>query len=127
MMEQPTAEEEAAVAGVLEAMGPEAISELLDAFSQSATAEEFVNRIMVGDCPKCGSSNTGDCEGDPEIEDPTLGRCLDCGQFWCLDCEELFNDAQTPHDCPAWEGIDFDDDEFDDDDLDDDDLDDAQQ
>lgn len=23
---------------------------------------------MIGDCPTCGSSNTGDCENDPDIK-----------------------------------------------------------
>ena len=74
--------------------------------------EEFVNRIMVGDCPACGSSETSDCENDPEIDDPCVARCLACGQLWCPDCGEFFQDDQfADHDCPAWEGIDFDDDD----------------
>jgi hypothetical protein len=48
-------------------MGPDLLSELRDAFDKSASGEDFVNRIMVGDCPHCGCSKTGDCENDPEI------------------------------------------------------------
>ena len=102
----PAAEEEAAAAGVLAAMSPELIGELRDAFEKSATGEEFVNRVMVGDCPACGGAKTGDCENDPVIEDPCVGRCFDCGQLWRLDCGELFK-VKSPesinHDCPVWE------------------------
>lgn len=111
---EPTEDEKAAVQDVLAGMGPDLIGELRDAFEKSATGEEFVNRIMIGDCPTCGSSETGDCENDPEIADPCVARCFACGQFWCPDCGELFtNDRFADHDCPAWEGMDFDDDEFD--------------
>lgn len=114
--EEPSAEEQAAVADMLELMSPELLSALGDAFDKSATGEDFVNRIMVGDCPQCGSSKTGDCENDPEIDDPCIGRCFECGQLWCLDCGEFFPDtpSSAQHDCPAWEGVDFDD-EFEDD------------
>ncbi len=104
----------AAVKDVLAGLGPEATDEIRSAFEQSATGEEFVNRIMVGNCPACRSSETGDCENDPEIADPCVGRCFACGQLWCPDCGELFQgDGFADHDCPAWEGIDFDDDESD--------------
>jgi hypothetical protein len=113
--EAPTQEDVAAVEGLLAGMNPEILDELRNAFKQSTSGEDFVNRIMVGDCPSCSSSNTGDCDGDPEIDDITVGRCFDCGQLWCCDCGELFKDAQsTAHECPAWEGIDLDED-FDDD------------
>lgn len=103
------------MADLLEGMSPELISAMHTAFEESNTGEEFVNRIMVGDCPECGSSKTGDCDKDPEIEDPCIGRCFDCGQIWCLDCGEYFkNPAQAiKHDCPAWEDMDFDEDEWD--------------
>ena len=68
----------------------------------------FVSRIMVGDCPRCGSSNTHDCQApyfDPypfnspgmivkmgsecwaarEL-DPTIGHCDDCDYLWCIEC-----------------------------------------
>jgi hypothetical protein len=110
---EPSAKEQAAAASVLDAVSPDLLSELRDAFDKSASGEDFVNRILVGDCPQCGCSNTGDCEKDPEIDDPCVGRCFECGQLWCLDCGELFKDAQSAvHDCPAWEDLDFDDEEF---------------
>jgi hypothetical protein len=113
LVEGPTPEEEAAVANLLLGLGPEATSELIDAFNNSATGEEFVNRVMVGDCPKCGSSKTGDCDKDPEIDDPCIGRCFDCGQLWCIFCGEPFANTQTmeQHDCPAGEELGFDDDD----------------
>ena len=114
VLAEPTEEEEAATRAALASMGPDLISELGDALERSATGEEFVNRIMVGDCPSCGSSKTGDCEHDPEIDDLCVARCFACGQLWCPDCGELFKDDQsTDHDCPAWEEMDFDDGELD--------------
>ncbi len=111
---EPSAEEQAAAASVLGAMSPDLLNEMRDAFDKSASGEDFVNRIMVGDCPHCSCSKTGDCENDPEIDDPCVGRCFECGQLWCLDCGEFFKDAQSiDHDCPAWEDIDFDDEDFD--------------
>lgn len=112
---EPTADEKAEAASVLAAMGPEAAQEFLDALNDSATGEEFVNRIMVGDCPRCGGSHTGDCEKDPEIEDPCVGRCFDCGLLWCLDCGEVFKDApqSAAHDCPAWEELGLGEDDWD--------------
>jgi hypothetical protein len=114
--EEPTPEELDAAAGMLANMAPDVLNALQEALRKSDSGEDFVNRLMVGDCPKCGKSNTSDCENDPEIGDPCIGRCFDCGQLWCCDCDELFKDAQsTEHDCPFWE--DFDDEEFDADDL----------
>jgi hypothetical protein len=110
--EEPTADETEVVQSLLATMSPEMIDELEDVFAKSATGEEFVNRIMIGDCPACGSSNTDDCESDPDVEDICLGRCLECGQLWCPDCGELLKVEQAKaHDCPAWNDFDLDDDE----------------
>ena len=104
--EEPTLEEKAIVGDMLAGMDPESLRQLREAFEKSGTGEEFVNRIMVGDCPKCGSSKTADCDNDPEIDDPCVGRCFECGQVWCLDCELLFTAGQPiEHDCPFWEGL----------------------
>lgn len=113
-MEEVSEEEKAAALDILAGMDPEAVRAILDAFENSASGEEFINQIMVGDCPKCGSSKTADCENDPEIADPCVVRCFDCGQLWCPDCGELFTDNFASHECPAWEDIDFDDEDPDD-------------
>jgi len=108
-MAEPSPEEEAAAASMLAAMNPDIVAQIRKIFDQSETGEEFVNQIMVGDCPQCGSSKTGDCENDPEIDDPCVGRCFECGQLWCLDCGEYFKANQAiNHDCPAWEDMDLD-------------------
>ncbi len=112
---EPSLDELTAAAGALSTLSPELLDELRDAFEKSESGDEFVNRIMVGDCPKCDSSKTGDCENDPEINDPCVGRCFECGQLWCLDCGEFFKEAQfKEHNCPAMEEMDFDDDDLDD-------------
>lgn len=80
----------------LENMDPEVRSEMFRVFETSRSGEEFVNRIMVGKYPKCGSEKTGDCENDPDIEDITMGRCFECGYVWCTICD-------TPH-TPAQDG-----------------------
>jgi len=84
---EPTAEEEEVVRDLLGQMPPEALEELRAAFAKSETAEDFVDRIFVGDCPKCGSEETGNCAADPEIgEDrfreypwPSANRCWALG------------------------------------------------
>lgn len=115
VMEPVTNDEEEAAAQVLAEMSPDVIAQLQAAFDSSETGEEFVNMVMIGPCPKCGGEKTGDCENDPEIEDPCIGRCFDCGQHWCADCEELFPTAllAAAHECPVWEELE---DEFGDDD-----------
>ena len=111
-------EEQAGAEAMLSALGPEVISQLREIFENSETGEEFVNSVMIGPCPKCESAKTSDCDKDPDVEDICIGRCFDCGQYWCTDCEELFKSAQaaSAHDCPAWE--DFDEDDFDEDEFD---------
>ena len=78
---EPTEEEKDVVRDLLKQMPPEAMNELRAAFEGSETAEEFADRIFVGDCPKCGSEETGNCEGDPEIGELLVGRCYECGQL----------------------------------------------
>lgn len=81
----------------IESMDPDMQSELLRVFQSSKNGEEFVNRIMVGDCPKCGSSKTGDCEHDPDVEDITIGRCFECGYLWCTICDSPYSGDICPH------------------------------
>jgi hypothetical protein len=66
---------------------PEEIRDYLkEAIEESSTKEQFISAIMVGECPKCESANTVDCEEVQGIEDNTLGLCRNCGYFWCLEC-----------------------------------------
>lgn len=66
----------------------------------------FISQIMVGNCPKCNSGNTHDCEAlffsiseakelekmgskcgiAREIDDNTIGHCDTCDYIWCLEC-----------------------------------------
>lgn len=98
---EPTPEEVQVVGEILEQMDPRTHRELEDAFRRSNTADEFVNRIFVGDCPNCAGENTGDCEDDPEIDNILVGRCFDCGQLWCTMCDRLL-DKTHPY-CECWD------------------------
>ena len=71
------------------------------AFENSETANDFADHIFVGDCPKCGSEHTGNCDADPEIEELLVGRCYQCGQLWCTECGRLL-DRNSPS-CECWE------------------------
>jgi hypothetical protein len=99
VMEEPTEEEMEAARALLAQLTPEAAAELQRAFLDSDTADEFVDRIFVGNCPKCESDNTGNCENDPEIDNLLVGRCYDCGQLFCTECCQLL-DAKAPL-CPC--------------------------
>jgi hypothetical protein len=82
----------------------------------------FLNMFLVGECPRCGSNNTHDCEAqhfevnplDPreliktgsscgvaqEVDDITVGHCDDCDYLWCLECgAELSIDSPV---CIHW-------------------------
>lgn len=114
--DEPTAEQAGMLMQMLQNMAPDAASELVNLVQQCDSEDEFVNMIMVGPCPHCDSVDTEDCEDDPEIDDPTIGRCSNCGQLWCCDCEETFDNAAlaAAHDCPFWESLEDGDDEIDD-------------
>jgi hypothetical protein len=101
LTEAPSPEEEAAVIELLARMPPDVLAELGEAMSESASAQEFANRIMVGPCPSCGSEQTGDCEADPEINELLVGRCYECGQLWCTECGEALT-RQSLH-CDCWD------------------------
>jgi hypothetical protein len=97
---EPTDEEKEAVLELLGQMPAEALEELGAVLDESATANEFVDRIFVGDCPKCGSRDTGNCENDPEIENLLVGRCFQCAQLWCTECLQLL-ERDSPS-CQCW-------------------------
>jgi hypothetical protein len=101
LTQTPTPEEEAAVMELLGQMPPDVLAELGQAMESSTTAEEFANLIMVGPCPSCGSDDTGDCDADPEINELLVGRCYDCGQFWCTECGNALTRDNLHCDC--WE------------------------
>ena len=96
---EPTAEDEKLVLELLAQLPPEALGALHAAFDESETADDFVNRIFVGDCPNCGSSETGNCENDPEICGILVGRCYKCGQLWCTECLKLLTSDLPCCDC----------------------------
>jgi hypothetical protein len=98
---EPSDENKAVVSALLEQMPPEALEELGALLDESTTAEKFADRIFVGDCPKCGSRDTGNCEDDPEIEALLIGRCYQCGQLWCTECRQSLKPGSIS--CPCWE------------------------
>jgi hypothetical protein len=54
---------------------------------------------LVGPCPNCESDQTGDCDADPEINDPLVGRCYECGHTLCTDFGNVLT-RNNPHcDC----------------------------
>lgn len=71
-----------------------------EALVQAETGEEFIASVMVGQCPRCGSSNVDDCENDRAINDICVGQCFDCDFLWCLECGEPLH-RDSPH-CPHW-------------------------
>jgi hypothetical protein len=91
----PNEQEMTAAREFLASMDPDLMSELHEMFASSENGEEFVNRLMVGDCPACASSKTGNCEHDPDIDDITIGRCFDCGFLWCTICGTQYEPGQT--------------------------------
>ncbi len=98
---EPSTEEIEAVQEVLDLMPPEVLGELGALMANSNSAEDFINQIFVGDCPKCNRSETGDCEKDPEIDNLLVGRCFECGHMWCTECEKALN-PKAPK-CPCWD------------------------
>ena len=73
---------------IFEIMDVEAMEMLKEVAERSSTVEEFISRVNVGQCPKCGSPDTRDCEDIPGVEDICVGECIACGYRWCLECGE---------------------------------------
>ena len=94
--------ENSSVLDLLEHLPPEEVEKLRALAHSDLTVEECVNQALVGPCPNCKSPNTGDCDEDPEIEDICIGRCFECGQFWCLECDKLL-DKRKPR-CTCMDG-----------------------
>lgn len=113
VVDQPGADELAAAREIFEMLPPEALTELQRFAARSETAEEFADSILVGDCPKCESSQTGNCENDPEIGELLVGRCFECGYLWCTMCDQPLQPGKTV--CECWDedwGDEFEDEEF---------------
>lgn len=64
--------------------------------------DEFVRAVMVGACPKCGSQDAYGCENNPLLQDGTMGHCLDCETYWCLECDYVFETIEEGMQCPHW-------------------------
>ena len=92
---EPTKQEIKVVKEMMAQMTPDVLEELQAAFQQSDSGEEFVRSIMIGDCPACGGTETGDCEDDPDVDDICVGRCFACRSLWCCECGQLFPKGQT--------------------------------
>ena len=88
--QEPTPDSRRAVDEALAGLPEDAVGALREAFDEGVakglTAEEFSNMVMVGSCPKCGSTDTGDCDDDPEINNILVATCYKCGHYWCPDC-----------------------------------------
>jgi hypothetical protein len=65
--------------------------------------DRFVQSVMVGPCPTCGGENTYDCDNNPLFEDNTVGHCLDCETYWCVECGYVFQKVEKAIECPHWE------------------------
>lgn len=65
-------------ADVFDSLPEEMQKSLRKAVEESETEEEFISKVMVGNCPNCGSDLTVDCENVRGIEDPTIGLCEEC-------------------------------------------------
>lgn len=98
---EPSEEEKVAVLGMLAEMDPQAREMLMEAARAADSADELIRSIFVGSCPKCESDNTGDCEADPEIDNPLVGHCMDCNYYWCTECGRMLD--PTNPDCPCWD------------------------
>ncbi len=102
----------------MEGLDPEKLRDLLASLPQdvidyvkmvaerSQSQEDFLRLIFVGDCPRCNSSNSVQCDNVTGIENPTLGLCVDCGFVWCLECGGQLETAYWPEReirCGHWE------------------------
>lgn len=65
--------------------------------------DKVVREFMVGACPRCSGENTYDCENNPLLENITVGHCLDCETYWCLECSYIFKVVEKEATCPHWD------------------------
>lgn len=83
---------------------PEMLEEMGHEARKHNSAQEYANAIFVGTCPKCGSENVSDCDEMDGVEDVTVGRCFDCGLFWCTECGYQLKKGEKH--CPHWTACD---------------------
>ncbi len=98
---------------LLNNMPEEARKELKKIADESVDGDDFISALFVGNCPKCNSTQTRDCESVEGIEDPTAGLCMHCGYIWCTECSRSI---QKNLECGHWkvcEECDAEKDEFD--------------
>jgi hypothetical protein len=65
--------------------------------------DKVVRELIVGACPICLGKNTYDCENNPLLQDISIGHCLDCETYWCLDCGYIFHVVEKGTSCPHWD------------------------
>jgi hypothetical protein len=59
---------------------------------------ERTESAVIKRCPRCGGTDTTDCQGIEGIADPTVELCIECGYLWCLECEtHLISTALCGH------------------------------
>jgi len=88
----------------LKIIGPEMTAELEIMAASADTCEEFVAMALCGDCPACGSSETEDCENDPDINSILIARCKKCCTVFCSDCGRIYGDNEASasvNGCPS--------------------------
>jgi len=66
--------------------------------------DESMNQSLAGKCPKCRSANIHDCDSPLEagVEDPTIGYCVDCETYWCLECGRILDTNELKSECQHW-------------------------
>ncbi len=42
---------------------------------------------VIRSCPRCGTTDTANCDRVAGIDDVTIGLCISCGYLWCLECD----------------------------------------
>jgi len=83
--------------GAIDRMDVNAKEELQQIMENTETAEDFAAAIFVGSCPKCGSTETEDCEEVVKIEDPFVGRCKKCSTLFCTECGRIYEEDKITH------------------------------
>jgi hypothetical protein len=70
-----------------ELLPPEIQGSLRKAFEEKRSKPKAERGGVIRSCPRCGTTNTTDCDRVMGIEDVTIGLCISCGYLWCLECD----------------------------------------